>query len=125
GRVYAHSHGDLELCADAVRAGDQHGLFPLFPVEREERAEAADAAEHTGSERAAGMVADSLLGVLGDGDVDSGIGVFHERANRFRFRFCCGRTFARIVSDCGIPEATGGSRRYLVRMTISRDDRTE
>src|SRR5712671_4027859 len=111
GGVYAHSHGDFELGADAVRAGDQHGLFPLFTVEREERAEAADAAEHTGSKGAAGVVADSLLCVVGDGDIDSGIGVFHERV--VRLRFCCGRTFARIVRDWEITGAPGGPRRSL------------
>jgi len=58
-----HGHGDFELGANAIRAGDEHGLFPLFAVEREERAETADAAENAGGEGAAGMVADALLGV--------------------------------------------------------------
>ena len=44
-------------------------------------------------------------GVLG------GIGVFHERA--VRFRFCCGRAFARMVKDWEITGAPGGSRRPL------------
>ena len=85
GGVYAHSHGDSEFCADAVRAGDQHRLLPLFRVEGKERAEAANAAEHAGSEGAAGMVADSLLRVIRDGDVHPGVGIFHERVVRIRF----------------------------------------
>src|SRR2546430_15373334 len=32
------------------------------------------------------MVANSLLHVIRDGDVHSGIGIFHERPARFRFR---------------------------------------
>src|SRR6266853_6128890 len=80
-----HGHGDFELGADAIRAGDEHGLFPLFAVEREERAETADAAENAGSESAAGMVADALLGVIRDGDIHSGIGIFHEKPDRSRF----------------------------------------
>src|SRR5713226_2083427 len=81
-----HGDGDFELGADAIRAGDEHGLFPLFAVEREERAETADAAENARSESAAGMVADALLGVIRDGDIHSGIGIFHERSDRSRFR---------------------------------------
>jgi hypothetical protein len=65
------------------------------------------------------VVADPLLGVLGDGDVDSGIGVFHERA--VRFRFCCGRAFARIVKDWEITGAPGGSRRSLQSPAIPRN----
>ena len=120
GGMNSHGHGDFEFCAYAVRAGDQHGLFPLFPVEREERAEAADAAEHAGSKGAAGVVADSLLRVVGDGDIDSGIGVFHVRV--VRLRFCCGRTFARIVRDWEIIGAPGGPRRSLQSPTIPRDN---
>jgi hypothetical protein len=36
------------------------------------------------------MVADSLFGVVSDGDVHAGIGIFHEKP--VRFRFCSGRT---------------------------------
>src|SRR5258708_34216393 len=85
GGVHAHGHGDLEFCADAIRAGNEHGLFPFFAVAREESAEPANAAENPGSERAAGMVADALLGVIRDGNIHSGIGIFHEKPDRSRF----------------------------------------
>src|SRR5258708_356579 len=80
-----HGHGDFELGADAICAGDEDGLFPFFAVEREERAETADTAENTRSESAAGMVADALLGVIRDSDIHSGIGIFHEKPDRSRF----------------------------------------
>jgi len=87
GGVDAHGHGDFQFCADAIGAGDQHGLFPFFAVERKESAEAADAAEHAGSEGAAGVMPDALLGVVRDGNIHPSIGIFHERPDRFRFRF--------------------------------------
>ena len=82
--VHAHSHGDFELGPHAVRARDEHRLSPFLAVERKKRAETADTAEYAGSERAAGMVANSLLRVIRDGDIHSGIGIFHERPARFR-----------------------------------------
>ena len=79
GRMHAHGHGHFEFCADAIGARNQHRLFPFFVVQREQRAEAPDAAKDSGSKRAAGMMPDALLGFLGDGDIDTGIGVFHRQ----------------------------------------------
>ncbi len=78
GGVDAHGHGDFEFGADAIGAGDQHGLSPFFAIEGKERAEAANAAENARSESMAGVMPDALLGFLSDGDIDTGIGVFHE-----------------------------------------------
>ena len=94
GRVDAHGHGDFQLGADAIRARNENGLFPLFIVESEERAEAADSAEDTAGERTVGVMPDALLHFFGDSDVHSGIGVFH----RVCFAFVLsGSRFASVV----------------------------
>jgi len=86
GGVDSHGHGDFQFCADAIGAGDEHGLFPFFAVESKESAEAADAAKHAGSEGAAGVMPDALFRVLCNGNIHACIGIFHERPVRFRFR---------------------------------------
>ena len=81
GGVHAHGHGDFQLCAHAIGARNQHRLLPFFVVERKERAKATDAAEDARSKRAAGMMPDALLGFVSDGNIDTGIGVFHGGSN--------------------------------------------
>jgi hypothetical protein len=49
-------------------------------IEGEEPAESTDAAEDGGREGAAGQMTNALLGVIGYGDIDSGIRVFHGEA---------------------------------------------
>jgi hypothetical protein len=90
--MHAHGHGDFQFCADAIRAGDEHGLFPFFAVEREERAEAADAAEDAGCEGVAGVMPDALLDVVRDSDIHPSIGIFHEKPVRFRFHYRFGQS---------------------------------
>ncbi len=46
GVVPVHGEGELELGADAVGAGDEHGLAVFFDIEGEQAAETADLAEH-------------------------------------------------------------------------------
>ena len=77
GGVHAHGRGNLELGADAVGAGDQHGLAPALDVERKEGAEGADAAEDAAREGARGHAANPFLGLFGAGDIHAGIGVAH------------------------------------------------
>src|SRR5450432_598534 len=77
GGMNAHGHGDFQLGADTVRAGNQDGLFPFFGVQGEEAAKTANAAENAGRKGAAGVMANSLLGVVSDGDVYSSVCVFH------------------------------------------------
>ena len=77
--VHAHGHSHFQFRPDSIGAGDQHRLFPFFVVEGEQCAEVADAAKHAGSKRAAGVMPDALLGFIGDGDIYTGIGVFHNR----------------------------------------------
>jgi len=60
--MHAHGEGDLQLCADAVRAGDEQRLAPAFAIERKERAECADTADDVASKRAAGQPCNALLG---------------------------------------------------------------
>ena len=45
------AHGDFQLGADAVGAGNEHGVAPAFAVELKERAEPADAARERRAER--------------------------------------------------------------------------
>ena len=75
--VHAGSHGHFELGADTVRAGNEHRLFPSLGVQREKSAKSSDSAKHSRRKRPARVVADALLRCVGDGDVHSGIGVFH------------------------------------------------
>ncbi len=75
--VHTGSHGHLKFRADPVRAGNEHRLLPSLGVQREERAKSADPAEYSRRKRPARVVADALLRCVGDGDVHSGIGVFH------------------------------------------------
>src|SRR5712692_8693628 len=77
GGMHSGGHGHFKFGSDAVRAGHQHRLFPFLAVQREQRAKSADASEHARRESSARVVADALLGRVGDGDVHSGIGVFH------------------------------------------------
>ena len=76
--VHPESHGHFQLGADAVGAGDQHRLFPLLDVESKQAAKTADAAKYGRSKGAAGMMPDALFRVIGNGDVDTCVGVFHE-----------------------------------------------
>ena len=77
GGVHAHGRGDFELGADAIGAGDQHGLAPALQVEGEQRAERADAAEHAARKGARGHAANPFLGLIGAGDIHAGIGIAH------------------------------------------------
>src|SRR6202023_89649 len=63
--------------SDAVRAGDQHRLFPLLSVHREQRAKSADAAEDSRRKGPARVVTDALLGCVSDCYVHSGVGILH------------------------------------------------
>ena len=78
GGVHAHGHGDFQLGADAIGAGNQDGLFPFFKIESKQAAKTADATENAGREGAAGVMANPLLGVVGNGDVHSSVCVSHE-----------------------------------------------
>jgi len=80
GGVNSHGHGDFEFGADAIGAGDEDRFLKFFVIEGEEPAESTDATEDGGREGAAGEMTNALLGVIGYGDIDSGIRVFHGEA---------------------------------------------
>src|SRR5258706_9402484 len=80
-------HGQLELCPDAVRAGDQHRLLPFLCVHREQRAKSTDAAEDARREGPARVVADALLRGVRDCNVHSGVGIFHGSPDGISFSY--------------------------------------
>ena len=75
--MHAHGDGDFKFGADAIGARNKNRLFPLCDVESKKSAEAANTAEDPRGESAIGMVPDALFNFISDGDVHSGIGIFH------------------------------------------------
>jgi len=73
----SHSHGNFQFRADPIRARNQNRFLPLFCVQGKQRAEAADSSQHCGGECSAGQMPYALLGIIGNGDIHSGIGIFH------------------------------------------------
>ena len=67
--------GEPQLGADAVGAGDQHGLAPAPGLEGEEPAEASDAAQHAGPAGALHRGADARDEGISGVDVDAGLAV--------------------------------------------------
>ena len=65
---------ELELGADAVGAGDEHGIAKAL-ADLDQRAEAADARQHLGPQRALRERLDAFDERVAGGDVDAGIGV--------------------------------------------------
>ena len=80
GGVDAGGGGDFQLGADAIGAGNQHGLSPALQVQSEERAEGADAAEDAARKSARGHAADALFGLVRARNIHTGIGVAHAEA---------------------------------------------
>jgi hypothetical protein len=75
GVVNFECEGELELGANSIGAGYEHGLFPLRGVELEEAAEAADVPDDGAIKSSLGEILDALLGTIADGEIHTGIGI--------------------------------------------------
>ena len=75
GVVQVHHERNFELGANAIHAGNQHGITKLFPVNGEHAAEAADFTHHSRSERTMGEVFNALLGAVGAVNVNAAVGI--------------------------------------------------
>ena len=75
--MLAEQKGDLELRADAIRAGDEDGLFVLARIQRKQAAEAAEVAEDFRAICRAHAVLDELDGSIARIDVDARVLIGH------------------------------------------------
>ena len=75
GVVAVRGKSDFELGADAVHAGDEHGVFHSSEVGAEKPAEAADFAQNLGSMGGADEGVDSFFNLVAEVHIDSGGGV--------------------------------------------------
>ena len=82
GVVQVHLEGELQLGADAVHAGDQHGVEVFLLVDGKQPAKAADLAQHAAVKGLLREILDALLGAIGALDVHTGIGVGDRRVLR-------------------------------------------
>ena len=69
--VLVEQHGGDELCADAVRAGNEHRLLHAGKLRLEQAAEAADAGNHAGNRRALHVLLHQLHRFIAGGHVDA------------------------------------------------------
>ena len=74
GVVLVELEGELELGADAVGAGHQHGLLEFFR-DLEQRAETADPAHHLGAHGALGKGFDTVDQGIAGIDIHTGIAI--------------------------------------------------
>jgi hypothetical protein len=70
-----------QLGADAISAGDKHGIADLCGLETKQPAEGADLGEHTGSKRFARQRADPSHDVVTGLDVDTSLFVIHQKSS--------------------------------------------
>ena len=75
GVMQVHHERHFELGADAIHAGNQHGIAKLFLVDGKHAAEAADLAHYSRRERAMGEVFNALLGAVGAVNINAAIGI--------------------------------------------------
>src|SRR6202790_2748483 len=87
--MYTGGGRNLELGADSIGARYQHGLFPTLGVEGEKGAKRSDAAKDAAREGARSDAADAVLGLLGSGNIYSGINVTHAGTAFFLSRPWC------------------------------------
>src|SRR5439155_15077794 len=85
--VHVHGDGHFQLRSHAIGARNQNWFFEFFLVEFKQCAEVSDATEHSVRKRARGKMADAILRVVRDSDIDSGVCVSHVRALRATFTF--------------------------------------
>ena len=78
GVMAIEGEGELQLGADAIDAGDQHGVAGES-LQREESAEGADLPQNTGAEGAAGQLLDAGFGFACGVDIDAGVAIAHRR----------------------------------------------
>ena len=84
GVVTASHECEFQLCADAVHAGDEHGVFHPAKVRAKKSAEAADFAEHFGAVRSFYERLNAALDAVAEVHIHASGGV-----GFFGFWICC------------------------------------
>ena len=85
--MLVQQHGQLQLGADPIGAGDQHRLFHPREVGGEHAAKAAQSPQHAGDIGRLHHGLDALYGFIARGDVHTGsgvglrMGVFHTKTS--------------------------------------------